>query len=142
MIPPARLPRSRQVGVVVAEIYVLLSSLYLVLIARFILEPHDMSFDRLTLPLYWIGAVLGFIYTFVRGHEKLRMAWVTIMTLVCLSRAFTLALSEVDYLTDWQQVTAALSWLLVWVGAVLAALALTAEQLLARAPDEERTRSA
>lgn len=142
MIPPARLPRSRQAGVIVAECYVFLASIYLALIARYILEPHDMLFDEMTMPLYWAGAFLGFIYAFVRGNEKLRMTWVTIMTIVCLGRALTLAFSEVDYLNDWQQVTAAISWLLVWIGSILAALVLTAEQMLARSPEEERTRSA
>lgn len=142
MIPPARLPRSRQVGVVVAMIYVLISSIYLVLIARYILEPHSMPFDGLTMPFYWAGTLLGFVYVLFRGWEKLRMAWLTSITVVCLGRALTLVFSEVDYLTDWQQVTAAISWLLIWIGSVLAALVLTAEQMLARAPDQERTRSA
>ena len=137
MLGPAGLPPSRKLGVGVARVFVLLSSVHLCLVVAVIIYPEALAFEALafegkTVPFYYLAAATGFVYGAVRTPNWFKMSWLTFFTGACLSRGLTLIAFEVDYLTDFQQLAAAMSWILLWIGGILAALVLTANDILER----------
>jgi len=121
---------SRMVGVRVARIFVLLSSVYLIAVTATILQPQAVDAAHLLLPVFYVAAVAGLIYALVPTPDWLKMTWIILLTITSFGRALTLAMPDVDYLTFWQQLAASLSWFLLWLGGVLAALVLTADKIL------------
>ena len=122
------MPRSRRVGVHVAHGAVLLISVYLGTIAATVVGPEDH--DAVTLPLWWLAVLAGAIYYACPDRPAARTAWLVLVTACALGRSLTLGLVGTDYLTRGQEIAASLSWLVVWLCAVLAALVITADRLL------------
>lgn len=124
------LPKSRRVGVYVARGYCIMSSLYLLVVIYTILKPEHLQFERLTIPSYYIAVPLGIVYGAVRTPNWIKMSWLTVFTVACLGRSLSLMTFDIDYLSRWQQVAASLSWLLIWIGGILSALVLTANEII------------
>lgn len=132
MLPPAEIPPSRKIGVLVARLFVVLSSVYLAVVIGVIIKPEDVAFEKVTIPSYYLAVMFGLLYGSIRTPDWIKMAWLTTYTIACLGRGITLTVFDIDYLTQLQQFAAAISWFLLWVGGILAALALTANEILRR----------
>jgi len=123
-------PKVRLAGAKLARGYCFLASVYLLAIVSGVLEPELVSIDRVMTPVFYVASLLGLVYAIFRTPKMLKMVWLYTLTVCCLGRGFALLFSDIGYLTTYQQVAASISWILVWLGAVLSALILTADEIL------------
>jgi len=121
------LPPSRRIGLRVARIAVVAISAYMVAITATVLRIDP---DGQILPVWIAAAAVGVAYHARPSSYRLRTAWLVLVTICALGRALSLAFGGTDYLTRGQELSAALSWMVTWLCAILAALVLTADDLL------------
>lgn len=126
-VTAAHLPRSRRAGILVARAAVAVTTIYLGWVAATVLESDP---DGQVVAFWWAAVVAGAVYHVRPRSHAARTAWLVLMTACALGRALTLALVGTDYLTRGQEIAAALSWAVVWLCSILAALVLTADRLL------------
>lgn len=121
-------PRTRRAGVRVARAAVATITLYLGWVAASVIgNDHDGQL----LPLWWAAVAAGAVYHLWPRSHAARTTWLVLVTVCALGRALVLAFVGTGYLSRGQEIAASLSWAVVWLCAVLAALVLTADHLLA-----------
>ena len=123
----APLPRPRQVGVTAARASVLVVTAYMAVVIVAILSPEP---DRWLVPLWCAAVAAGVVFHARPRSSRARMAWLILVTVCALGRSMTLMFVGADYLSRSQEVAASLSWMIVWLCSVLAALVLTADALI------------
>ena len=121
------LPPSRRVGLRVARVAVVAISAYMVVVALTV--PH-VDPDGQILPVWIAAAATGIAYHARPSSYRLRTVWLVLVTVCTLGRGLSLVFVGTDNLTRGAELAAALSWLVTWQCAILAALVLTADDLL------------
>lgn len=120
-------PKTRRAGVRVARAAVATITLYLGWVAAFVITTdHDGRIE----PLWWAAVAAGIAYHLAPRSHATQTAWLVLVTVCALGRALVLAFAGTGYLSRGQEIAASLSWAVVWLCAILAALVLTADRLL------------
>lgn len=128
MVAPT-LPPSRRAGLTVARAAVAAISVYFVAVVFAVLGGDP---DQGLAPMWLAAAVAGFAYHVRPSSHGRRTVWLVLVTLCALGRGLSLLFVGTDYLNRGREVAAALSWFVIWLCAILAALVLTADDLLNR----------
>lgn len=121
------LPPSRRVGLRVARAAVVTISVYLIAVACTVLTAEP---DQWTIPVWVAAGITGAVYFVRPSSDGWRSLWLTLLTVCALGRSLTLLFAGSAYLGRGMEIAASLSWLIVWLAGILAALVLTADRIL------------
>lgn len=121
-------------GLAVARFSILVIAGYLSQVAELLMTADDRLIFGIpwadARPLFIAATVAGVLYAFEPRVDAFRVAWVVLLTVSAWGRALSLLFIGAPALTRAQEFAAATSWLIVFLGGILAALVLTAGNLL------------
>ena len=81
-------------------------------------------------PLFVVATVIGVLYAFEWRVSWIRWAWLVALTVCAWGRALSILFIGSPALTERGELSAFVSWSIVWIAGILAALILTAADVL------------